>query len=136
MLTKLPFPSHSKNRHAALLHHQAKNSVTVPSARAASTAYFDKILKILLSHSGGSGNGSGSDTWLFGPSAAPTALDAQTIVFIARLLDAGHGDLIPKEVLEYAKPKLEGEVWLGITQGRPTMHTLWEKMQHENGEGK
>lgn len=75
-----------------------------------------------------------SSSWIFGDEVGPTALDAHTVVFIARLLDARHPELINDEMLAYGKQHLESRDWVKITQGRTTLHSLWEK-QHNGHKG-
>ena len=60
-----------------------------------------------------------STNWLFSLHQA-SALDAHLVTFIARLLDVGRSNLVPKRVLEYAKKAWEGEEWKGVMQGRST----------------
>lgn len=74
-------------------------------------------------------NQEGRATWIFGDDIGPTALDAHTIVFVARLKDACRSYLIPDEVWAYAKQHLVGRDWADITQGRPTLHNLLEKQE-------
>ncbi|EXJ63634.1 uncharacterized protein A1O5_11395 [Cladophialophora psammophila CBS 110553] len=106
---------------------QDKNQ-SVASVEADSRRYLEKISQLLCSKHGG-GQEHQEQTWIFGDEVGPTALDAHTVVFIARLLDAERAHLIPEDVLRYGKPKLESDAWLGITKGNPTLHTLWEKHQ-------
>lgn len=68
-------------------------------------------------------------TWIFGDDVGSTALDAHTVVFIGRLLDAGRSGLIGDDMLAFGKQHLQGSDWIGITHGRPTLHTLWEKQE-------
>lgn len=75
-----------------------------------------------------------SPSWIFGPDVGPTALDAHTIVFIARLLDAKREYLIPENVLAYGKWALAGKEWMAVNEGRPTLHSVYEKQTE--GEGK
>ncbi|KIX95926.1 uncharacterized protein Z520_08181 [Fonsecaea multimorphosa CBS 102226] len=103
------------------------NNQSIASVEADSRAYLEKISQLLSKH--------GQQTWIFGAEVGPTALDAHTVVFIARLLDAERAHLIPEDVLRYGNPKLQSAEWLGITKGNPTLHTLWEKQQQQqNGD--
>ncbi|KIX06999.1 uncharacterized protein Z518_04975 [Rhinocladiella mackenziei CBS 650.93] len=94
-----------------------------------SRIYLGKISKIIVSN-GGKPSSDGR-VWIFGEATGPTALDAHTIVFIARLLDAGRANLIGDDMLQWGKKHLESKEWQGIVQGRPTLHNLWEKQQKE-----
>ena len=89
--------------------------------------YLDRIAHNIATHNPGD-----KATWIFGDGVGPTALDAHTVVFVARLIDASRSYLIPDEVLEYGKRHLEKRDWTEITQGNSTLHTLWEK-QAERG---
>ena len=51
----------------------------------------------------------------------PTALDAHIIVFVARLKDAGRGELIPARVIEYANKQMDTVTWKEMVQGRGTV---------------
>jgi hypothetical protein len=51
----------------------------------------------------------------------PTALDAHLIVFVARLSDAGRGELLPARVLGYADKAMKTSAWKGMMQGRQTI---------------
>jgi hypothetical protein len=103
--------------HAANLQKFAANKQSVESVEADSVRYLEKISKLLA----------GRASWIFGDDVGPTALDAHTVVFIARLLDAKREHLIPADVLAYGRPKLQGTEWLGITKGNPTLHSLYVK---------
>ncbi|KIW30508.1 uncharacterized protein PV07_06250 [Cladophialophora immunda] len=103
------------------------NNQSIASVEADSRAYLDKISRLLSTH----GGGPQEQTWIFGDEVGPTALDAHTVVFVARLLDAKRAHLVPEDVLRYGKPKLQSTEWLGITKGNPTLHTLWEKQQQQ-----
>lgn len=85
--------------------------------------YFDKISNIIRAH-----NAEGAATWMFGDGIGRTALDAHTVVFMARLVDASRSSLITGNVLEYGSKHLKEESWTEITQGRrTTLHTLLEE---------
>lgn len=85
--------------------------------------YFDKISNTIRAH-----NAEGVATWIFGDGIGSTALDAHTVVFIARLIDASRSYLIPENVLEYGNKHLKEEIWIEITKGRrTTLHTLLEE---------
>jgi hypothetical protein len=58
--------------------------------------------------------------WLWGL-AHPTALDAHLVVFIARLLDVGHGHIVPASLMEYIERVKKGSEWAEVMQGRQTI---------------
>ncbi|OCT46774.1 hypothetical protein CLCR_02036 [Cladophialophora carrionii] len=109
------------DNHAASLQKFAANKQSVESVEADSVRYLEKISELLARPGGGQAS------WLFGDDVGPTALDAHTVVFIARLLDAKREPLIPADVLAYGRPKLQAKEWLGITKGNPTLHSLYVK---------
>lgn len=51
----------------------------------------------------------------------PTALDAHVIVFIARLKDAGRGELVPACFMNYADKQMDTSLWKQMMQGRSTI---------------
>jgi hypothetical protein len=51
----------------------------------------------------------------------PTALDAHLIVFVARLRDAGRGELVPTLVVKYADGAMDTSAWRDMMQGRQTI---------------
>jgi hypothetical protein len=51
----------------------------------------------------------------------PTALDAHLIVFVARLRDAGRGELVPNRVVKYADEAIDTSAWKDMMQGRQTI---------------
>ncbi|KAH0836149.1 hypothetical protein FOPE_04389 [Fonsecaea pedrosoi] len=112
------------DNHRTKLQQFASKNQSVATVEAESRAYLSKISQ-LLSKRGR------EQKWLFGDEVGPTALDAHTIVFVARLLDAERAHLIPDDVLGYAGPKLREGEWVGVTGGNPTLHTLWEKQQQQ-----
>lgn len=59
--------------------------------------------------------------WIFGSSTGPTILDAHAAAYIARLLDAGQDDLVPKELVEFAKKVTALPAWEAVTKGRSTI---------------
>lgn len=64
---------------------------------------------------------------MFGDAVGATALDAHTIPFVARLMDAGRTDLIPEDVRKYAEKAMSQAEWQSITNGKPTMFEIWLK---------
>jgi hypothetical protein len=51
----------------------------------------------------------------------PTALDAHVIVFVARLKDAGRGELVPACITDYADKQMDTAVWEAMVQGQGTV---------------
>ena len=51
----------------------------------------------------------------------PTALDAHVIVFIARLKDAGRGELVRARIVNYADKQMDTASWKDMMQGRSTI---------------
>jgi hypothetical protein len=51
----------------------------------------------------------------------PTALDAHFIVFVARLKDAGRGELVPARTREYAVKQMNTAAWQAMMQGQGTV---------------
>ena len=70
-------------------------------------------------------HGTGSSEWLFGTEIGATALDAHTLAFVARLLDARREDLVPRGVRVWADRLMTGEAWQKITGGRGTLFEVW-----------
>ena len=62
--------------------------------------------------------------WLFGDEVGPTVLDAHTASFIARMIDAQQEELVPNELLDYAKRIIALPQWTEVMHGRSTM---WNK---------
>ena len=91
--------------------------------------YLGKVLANMAKHNPGC-----MGPWIFGDEVGPTALDVQTVVFIARLVDAGRQYLIDADLLAYGKAHLEGKEWRDITKGQSTLHSVWEA-ESEGGKG-
>ncbi|KAJ9605012.1 hypothetical protein H2200_010401 [Cladophialophora chaetospira] len=104
------------NHAASLANFTAKNQ-SVSSVEADSTRFFSKI-NALLSAQGG------HVPWLFGDQTGPTALDAHTLVFVARLLDAKREHLVPRDVLAWWWPKAESKEWKSFFRGT-TLHSVY-----------
>ena len=60
---------------------------------------------------------SGQGQWLFGLER-PTALDAQLVVMIRRLEEAGRQSVIPSELHKYAERAMQTPEWLEVMGGR------------------
>lgn len=91
--------------------------------------YLEKVSKVRHSYN----ETATTATWIFGDGVGPTALDAHTVVFLARLIDAGRANLIGPDMLEYAEQNLQKTDWTGIVKDRSTLHSLWE--MHEKARG-
>lgn len=70
-----------------------------------------------------------SSSWIFGDEVGPTPLDAHVITFIARLCDTNRNDLIPESLQTYGESAGKGKEWQSVTEGKPTLHSLWAKRQ-------
>lgn len=64
------------------------------------------------------------DIWLFGAAIGPTILDAHAVALIARVDDAGSEELVPGELLAYARKARSLPAWEAVTHGRKTK---WDK---------
>jgi hypothetical protein len=84
--------------------------------------FLEKVTKLRAEH-----NDRNEGDWIFGSEIGPTALDAHTVVFIARLIDAGRADLVGGEMLDSGTSKMKSEAWTSVVKGRPTLHSLWER---------
>ncbi|KAF2171452.1 hypothetical protein M409DRAFT_18569 [Zasmidium cellare ATCC 36951] len=58
-------------------------------------------------------------SWLF-DLERPSALDAHLVVFIARMLDIGRGDVIPAALRAFAEKAMSGSEWQQVMQDRST----------------
>jgi glutathione S-transferase len=94
------------NREIPSLKRESAERAIVRSARLLGD--FDELLR--ASHSG----------WVLN-TPHPTALDAHLIVFVARLRDAGRGELVPARVMEYADRAMNASAWKEVMQGRQTI---------------
>jgi hypothetical protein len=114
----------ARQSHAEWLATIASRNQTVPNVEADTTRFLDKISALL----GDQSDFTADQGWIHHTSE-PTALDAHTVVFIARLLDTGRDWIIPEKVMAYAKPKLESATWRDLLRGEPkvTMHSLYIK---------
>lgn len=86
----------------------------VEEAKSQATQFFAHVHEHLADSSG----------WIFGGSSA-TALDAHCIVFVARLIEAENGDLVPPRLQEYARWAMSGSEWQSVMEGRPTLWTVY-----------
>jgi hypothetical protein len=80
--------------------------------------FIQEILSLRLKYGQGS-------LWIYGDVVGPTALDAHTVAFIARLFDAKREDLMTGDIREYGQHVMAESTWKGIMDGRPTLHSLW-----------
>lgn len=93
----------------------------VAKAKAQAADLFEALLSLQRHHNQGPDN---EASWIFGPSIGPTILDAHTAAFIARLLDAGQEDLVPKELIEFATKVIALPAWESVTKGRSTIFNV------------
>lgn len=114
-----PYPSNIPNSHERTLVH-ALEPAPIALAERQATDYFSQITELFSKYDG---------FWIFGDEVGPTALDAQTVTFVARLIDADRRDLIPQAIQEYAEEVMKGKEWDVVMGGKPTLFGLWMKMQ-------
>ena len=62
--------------------------------------------------------------WIFGDAVGPTVLDAHFASFVVRMIDAKQEELVPDELLDYAKRIITLPEWTEVMHGRSTM---WNK---------
>lgn len=65
--------------------------------------------------------GNSDSPWIFGGEYA-TALDAHTVVLLARLFEVGLEKLVHPDMVAYGKSIMDGDMWKNFMQGRGTMH--------------
>ena len=58
--------------------------------------------------------------WLCGREN-PNGLDAALVVFIARMVDIGRGDIVPESLKAFADRAMATPEWEAVMQGRKTM---------------
>lgn len=87
----------------------------IAHAETQTKAFFDLISQLHTEAS----QGSNQPAFIF--SNEPTALDAHTIVFIARLYDVGRRGMVPAEWQAYADVHLIESAWLGVADGKATL---------------
>jgi hypothetical protein len=59
--------------------------------------------------------------WIFGDDTGPTVLDTHIVPFIVRLIDIHLKELVPSQMLTYAKSIMGLSEWNEVMQGRPTV---------------
>ncbi|KAE8352311.1 hypothetical protein BDV28DRAFT_158010 [Aspergillus coremiiformis] len=59
--------------------------------------------------------------WIFGDETGPTVLDAHVVAFIARLIDIHLEELVPLQLLSYAKLIIGLPEWDAVMRGMPTV---------------
>ena len=62
--------------------------------------------------------------WIFGTDV-PTALDAHTIPFLARLVDVQRSDMFDENIAAYTARVLKMNVWEQTMQGRKTVYPAY-----------
>lgn len=62
--------------------------------------------------------------WIFGDLIGPTVIDAHFASFVARMIDARQEELVPTELLDYARRVIALPEWTEVMHGRSTM---WNK---------
>lgn len=90
----------------------------VAKAKVQAAELFEALVTLQKQHNQNPDDGG---PWIFGSSVGPTILDAHSAAFIARLLDAGQEDLVPKELVEFARKVIALPAWEAVTKGRSTI---------------
>lgn len=96
----------------------------VKDAEKRTIIFFDKISKLRSRYA------RKETPWIFGDS--PTALDAHTVVFVARLLDVEHRHLIPDDIVASANEAMRLPAWQDTMQGRRTLPAFALKNRHSS----
>ncbi|KAK4506402.1 hypothetical protein PRZ48_000132 [Zasmidium cellare] len=92
----------------------AKAGALTPEAAAKNEEYTKQLvtkLEALLQAS--------KTSWLF-DLEQPSALDSHLVVFIARMLDIGRGDVIPEALKSYGQQAMSRPEWQQVMQGKST----------------
>ena len=84
-------------------------------------SFLSKLTELLEHSSGGNSNAS---WWIFG-SLEPTALDAHTLPFLARLFDVGREDMVGERLKAYAYRAFETKAWINMMGGRKTVFAVY-----------
>ncbi|KIM96717.1 hypothetical protein OIDMADRAFT_182909 [Oidiodendron maius Zn] len=85
------------------------------------TSFLSKLTELLEHTSNGSSN---TSQWIFG-SLEPTALDAHTIPFLARLFDVGREDMVSERLKTYACRAFKTKAWIDMMGGRKTVFSAY-----------
>lgn len=98
----------------------------IAKAKAQANDLFQKLLLIYQEHHSSPATEQEQDRaiWLFGAATGPTILDAHAVALIARVDDAGQDELVPGDLLAYARKARSLPAWEAVTHGRKTK---WNK---------
>lgn len=98
----------------------------IQKAKAQAADLFQQLLQIYREHHPSPATEQEQDRaiWLFGAATGPTILDAHAVALIARVDDAGQEELVPADLLAYARKVRSLPAWEAVTHGRKT---IWNK---------
>lgn len=95
----------------------------IAKAKAQAADLFQQLLQIYREHHSSPSTEQEQDRaiWLFGAATGPTILDAHAVALIARVDDAGQDELVPGDLLAYARKARSLPAWEAVTHGRKTI---------------
>lgn len=98
----------------------------IAKAKAQAADLFQQLLLLYREHHSSPTTDQEQDKgiWLFGAGTGPTILDAHAVALIARVDDAGQDELVPGDLLAYARKIRSLPAWEAVTHGRKT---IWNK---------
>ncbi|KAI3394457.1 hypothetical protein diail_2649 [Diaporthe ilicicola] len=97
---------------------------SIQKAKAQAADLFQQLLLLYRNHHPSSVPEQEQGIWLFGAATGPTILDAHAVALIARIDDAGQDELVPGDLLAYARKIRSLPAWETVTHGR---RTRWDK---------
>lgn len=93
----------------------------IAKAKAQAADLFNQLLLLYKQHHSGPATEQEQNVWLFGAATGPTILDAHAVALIARVDDAGQPELVPEELLTYARRIRSLPAWEAVNHGRKTI---------------
>lgn len=96
----------------------------IAKAKAQAADLFSRLQQLYRQHHSSPAVEQESDIWLFGAATGPTILDAHAVALIARVDDAGQPELVPGDLLTYARRIRSLPSWEAVNHGRKTK---WNK---------
>lgn len=98
----------------------------IQKAKAQAADLFQQLLLIYREHHSSPATEQEQDQaiWLFGAATGPTILDAHAVALMARVDDAGQEELVPGDLLAYARRVRSLPAWEAVTHGRKT---IWNR---------
>lgn len=96
----------------------------IAKAKAQAADLFNELLQLFRQHHSSTAVEQEQDIWLFGAVTGPTILDAHAVALIARVHDAGQPELVPGDLLTYARRIRSLPAWEAVNHGR---ETKWNK---------